>query len=85
MTTALFATLALANIVAWTILTYRYWSLRRPWVRVDMRKPTSGVDVLALDGPFHEIAHWEDCCNEWHGANGTLRQVTHWMPLPELP
>jgi len=64
------------------------------WISVKDRLPEDGVEVLITDGEnidvsFCELTYFGDDPNEmewfgrispWHFGN-----ITHWMPLPELP
>jgi len=55
------------------------------WVSVKDRLPEDGRSVLlAFPSGFmcvgRKMRH-----GEWHNGQGEVRDVTHWMPLPEPP
>ena len=62
------------------------------WISVKDRLPERGTEVLVTDG-LHTMVTWcEDTINgvKWVDnyytyVNVRFREVTHWMPLPELP
>lgn len=65
------------------------------WISVNDRLPGPGEDgtpecVLVTDGDYIWMAYW--ACKRWYFAECTnalgfieWTEITHWMPLPELP
>ncbi len=68
-------------------------SLQPQWISVKDRLPDAdeGDDFLAVskNGNFVFEAYFVRDCgrgkNLWHDGCGNFYEVTHWMPLPELP
>lgn len=55
------------------------------WISVDERLPKDDSVVLVLDNNEYIIGWYKDgSFGEWNGVY-ELRQVTHWMPLPDPP
>jgi len=62
------------------------------WISVKERVPEAGVHVLITDG-INMMVTWceyiDNQClwvyNYYTYVNVRLKEVTHWMPLPELP
>ena len=59
------------------------------WIPVTERLPDKGKVVLALgkrhatSGMFQGTSKYDP--KLWYWKGGTLKEVTHWMPLPEPP
>ena len=59
------------------------------WIPVTERLPDKGKVVLALgkrhatSGMFQGTSKYDP--KLWHWRGGMLKEVTHWMPLPEPP
>jgi hypothetical protein len=60
------------------------------WISVKDRLPEELKDVIATDGKIVHEAHWykhsymEEL--DWYNWKfGYWKDVTHWMPLPQLP
>ncbi len=62
-----------------------------PWTRIEDALPESGRRVLAYDGgsprPDLSIATFFDfgAGRYWRDDNCNDLDVTHWMPLPDVP
>lgn len=61
------------------------------WISVNEMIPTSHRDMLITDGEEITIGWYHVLKSEWTvgsvipAAHKLRRNVTHWMPLPELP
>jgi hypothetical protein len=57
------------------------------WVKVDDRLPEEEESVLLCDGFSICIGHIFDSENKywWNSPDIMMNDITHWMPLPELP
>ena len=53
------------------------------WISVKDRLPKKRTEVLAVISLGIMVVAWYD--REWSYNGITLHNVTHWMPLPELP
>jgi hypothetical protein len=54
------------------------------WIAVTERLPDGVYCVLVTDGDESLVALWNH--EDWdYGSGPSLDNVTHWMPLPELP
>lgn len=57
------------------------------WIDATLNLPCNEQDVLVWQGYFlqsHEVAYWNG--TNWICSHSNdLKQVTHWMPLPEPP
>lgn len=64
-----------------------YIHLEEPprWISVKDRLPTSSEDVLVLIGRDIDIGYYEPNYDYWVAYVCIENNVTHWMPLPELP
>lgn len=70
------------------------------WIPTSERLPTKGMSILIYvpkerdyKGPLYacDVAYWDGgnsdkfCCWRGWGKCLTFSEVSHWMPLPELP
>ena len=58
------------------------------WIKCSERMPEELDDVLVTDGDSIEMKWWDgDDWDSWVECNSNIcsDDVTHWMPLPELP
>lgn len=60
--------------------------MNNQWISVEDRLPEKhGVWVLVFDGLYVWIAYRNHVLDTWIVEGGSVRAVTHWMPLPEPP
>lgn len=52
------------------------------WISVKDRLPDKIGKVLVIDNGKIDINSWAGKYEGWYYAN---KNITHWMPLPELP
>ena len=55
------------------------------WISVDERLPELGVDVLVLQRIGQCEVAWRHVVDGNWMSYAALGEITHWMPLPELP
>lgn len=61
------------------------------WISVKDKMPNDGCDVIIAfkwrggQSNWSEIGRYDELKDEWYNGDGNLREVTHWMPLPEPP
>lgn len=57
------------------------------WISVEDRLPTVANEYIVTNGSAVSTLEWND--GKWWsvvlGQNVPLKNITHWMPLPELP
>lgn len=54
-----------------------------PWISVEERLPEEHTDVIVTDG--RNVAHCKKYGDGFYTNIGKCCNVTHWMPIPELP
>lgn len=54
-----------------------------PWISVEERLPEEHTNVIVTDGS--NVAHCRKYGDGFYTNVGKCRNVTHWMPIPELP
>lgn len=60
------------------------------WISTEKELPAESEEVLLLCRSFYEIGYWWSIDDDryWSNQEGLMfpfTDVTHWMPLPELP
>ena len=58
-----------------------------PWIRPQDQMPERGIPVLITDVDGLQIVAWWDIdYDKWYSENHTwfTREVTYWMPIPEI-
>jgi hypothetical protein len=56
------------------------------WIDVKDQLPEEKKQILITDGEFVKLGYFSIWDNGYFwGAPPYLSQITHWMPLPELP
>lgn len=55
------------------------------WISVKERLPEHLVDVLVHVGEIVDIGFYDERCNAWECYSYRRGDVTHWMPILELP
>lgn len=62
------------------------WADKNPkltWISVEERLPEEHTDVIVTDG--RNVAHCKKYGDGFYTNIGKCCNVTHWMPIPELP
>mgnify|MGYP003293300875 CR=1 FL=1 len=54
-----------------------------PWISVEERLPEEHTNVIVTDGS--NVAHCKKYGDGFYTNVGKCCNVTHWMPIPELP
>lgn len=54
-----------------------------PWISVEERLPEEHTDVIVTDG--RNVAYCKKYGDGFYTNIGKCCNVTHWMPIPELP
>ena len=54
-----------------------------PWISVEDKLPEEHTDVIVTDGS--SVAHCKKYGDGFYTNIGKCCNVTHWMPIPELP
>jgi hypothetical protein len=58
--------------------------VRLKWISVKDRLPIKTVSVLVFDGSYIDVMeYWYD--EEGKPKYPLIKNITHWMPLPEKP
>ena len=58
-------------------------SISSPWISVEERLPEEHTNVIVTDG--RNVAHCKKYGDGFYTNIGKCCNVTHWMPIPELP
>ena len=56
---------------------------KSPWISVEERLPEEHTNVIVTDGS--NVAHCKKYGDGFYTNVGKCCNVTHWMPIPELP
>ena len=56
---------------------------KSPWISVKERLPEEHTNVIVTDGS--NVAHCRKYSDGFYTNVGKCCNVTHWMPIPELP
>ena len=56
---------------------------KSPWISVEDKLPEEHTDVIVTDGS--SVAHCKKYGDGFYTNIGKCCNVTHWMPIPELP
>lgn len=57
------------------------------WIKVEDKIPEKNVEVLVTNGERVKAAEWCKRTDRdgYHFMWTTMKNITHWMPLPEPP
>ena len=56
---------------------------KSPWISVEERLPEEHTDVIVTDGS--NVAHCKKYGDGFYTNIGKCCNVTHWMPIPQIP
>lgn len=73
----------MAKIIRDNCLPHLFETLQSPWISVEDKLPEEHTDVIVTDGS--SVAHCKKYGDGFYTNIGKCCNVTHWMPIPELP